>query len=531
MQRSVMRYLLGFTAIIIIICLLFSCANQVRPNGGQKDTTPPQIISSFPPNETVNFNSHTITMEFDEYVTVSASKIIVTPNLNKPLLIKNKGKRVEIEFQEELAPNTTYLIQFADAIKDVNEGNSIAADQFVLSTGTFLDSLELTGTVIDQQTGQWVGNATVALYNNKVSDSAIINAKPNYITKTDDQGKFKFKYLKNNKYKLFFLQDENNSQSWQQGESLGVVESVLVTDSVQSLTVFIYPQQEENQPVKQAKLRNGVLTWESGYVNMEHKWELLYPGNQTGLVYIKPKDDNIHQLWISPDVDSVSVVFNLGTLTDTVHAKSRSDDLAPLILLGKRNKNTSIALNPKKNIELTFNHVLNSMDQAQISVKENDSIPVQPDINTQNETISLSYNWKLNTSYFIEILPNTIKDWYNQQNTDTIRVLRRVGDENDYGNLEIKLENWTSNKSYELLLKNDAQKLISQKSVTDRTVLFKSLEAASYFITVFEDQNGNKTWNPGNVFSKLKSEPIYHYKAAIQVRGNWDVSITMKLED
>ena len=128
----------------LLLCLLISlfiasCANQVTPTGGKKDTTPPVVLDYEPDSATVFFDAQQITLVFDEYVQLNDvfNQVIVSPPLDATPEIKLKGKTVTINLNSELKQATTYTINFGQAIKDITEGNALENFTYVFSTGAF----------------------------------------------------------------------------------------------------------------------------------------------------------------------------------------------------------------------------------------------------------------------------------------------------------------------------------------------------------------------------------------------------------
>ena len=166
-------------SVLGVALITIKCA-QPRPlNGGTKDTTPPQITQSSPPNLSTGFNGHTIAMVFDEYIQIKSlnSELVVSPPLKYAVTYQLKGKRVFFNIKDTLLKNTTYNFNFGNAIVDLNESNPLDSNLFVISTGKKLDSGYISGFVKDAYTLKPVADATVILFNS-FEDSAIYNGNP-----------------------------------------------------------------------------------------------------------------------------------------------------------------------------------------------------------------------------------------------------------------------------------------------------------------------------------------------------------------
>ncbi len=201
--------LLALTLYCLQIVLLPSCANIVPPVGGARDSFPPVLIKANPAAASKNFQGKTITFQFDEYVEVQNAfeNVLVSPAQEKFPQIDSKLRNITVKLKDTLEPNTTYSINFGNAIKDINEGNVLTNFTYVFSTGNTIDSLQLEGTVQLAETGKADSTLLVVLYN-KLYDSAVAKEKPRFITRLDGKGHFKFDYLPGGTYNLFAFKDE-----------------------------------------------------------------------------------------------------------------------------------------------------------------------------------------------------------------------------------------------------------------------------------------------------------------------------------
>ena len=198
-----------------------SCAStKAAPSGGPKDTIPPVVVEMIPSANNVNFpvKDGKIEIEFDEYVVIKdANKnILLSPPLKKQVKTKIKGKSVIVSFPEQLDSNCTYSLYFGEAIADNNENNPYYGLSYSFSTGTEIDSLMLSGTVVDATTLFPIANATVALYL-QAKDSTVITTRPDAVARTDKWGYFTVKNLKDHPYHVFAFTDDNTNNRYDQG--------------------------------------------------------------------------------------------------------------------------------------------------------------------------------------------------------------------------------------------------------------------------------------------------------------------------
>ena len=145
----------GFCFVAIIVALIiYACANRGYPQGGEKDVTPPQVIKEVPESFSTNFKGKQIDNYFNEYLQLKDinKKFNMSPPMNKKTRLRLRTKNVRVTFQDSLKPNTTYTLDFADAIVDKTEGTPLGFYRYVFSTGPQLDSMELGGQVDDMET-------------------------------------------------------------------------------------------------------------------------------------------------------------------------------------------------------------------------------------------------------------------------------------------------------------------------------------------------------------------------------------------
>lgn len=201
--------------ILIAFCILtiFGCANRGSgPQGGPKDTTPPQLLKCTPENGSTNVSTNKIQLTFDEIVLVQSTfeKVLISPPQTSMAVIKASGHKVNVELQDTLKPNTTYTIDFTTAIVDNNERNELDGFTFSFATGDFIDTLKLSGTIVDAETLNPIPNLLVGIHSN-LHDSAFISLPFDRITKTNDEGKFTINNIREGEYNVFALADIGNN--------------------------------------------------------------------------------------------------------------------------------------------------------------------------------------------------------------------------------------------------------------------------------------------------------------------------------
>ena len=205
------KYPYWIAAFWIVLIAFGSCARRGAPTGGIKDTIPPVLVKAIPKNETTNFDGDEIELIFNEYIQARALKkeLIITPPIEEYDFYTNK-QRLYIELEEDLQDSTTYTFNFGEALQDLSEGN--AADNIVLafSTGNYIDSFQVTGNVQALLTQQPVEDVIVALYNTR-DTLDVFTGPPIYFAKTDEEGNYTIRYIKEGLYNVYAFVDENSN--------------------------------------------------------------------------------------------------------------------------------------------------------------------------------------------------------------------------------------------------------------------------------------------------------------------------------
>lgn len=224
------RHKILFLALITMIMGVFSCARMGQPDGGWYDETPPRILGSTPNDKGVNVKTRKISINFDEYIKVDnpTEKVIISPPQLETPEIKGEGKRITVELKDSLKSNTTYTIDFSDAISDNNEDNPLGNYTYSFSTGDHIDTLEVAGYVLDAETLEPIKGIMVGLYND-LSDTAFTTKPMLRVSRTDSRGHFVVKGIAPGEYRIYALQDaDNNYYRSQKSEQTAFSRDIIV---------------------------------------------------------------------------------------------------------------------------------------------------------------------------------------------------------------------------------------------------------------------------------------------------------------
>jgi hypothetical protein len=225
------------------------CANIIPPEGGPRDTTAPVLVTALPKDSTIAFNAKKIVLTFNEYVTVDdiQKNLLVNPLPQQSPIVESKLRNVTVLLKDSLLANTTYSINFGQAIKDVNEGNPIKNYTYVFTTGNTIDNGTLSGRVVLAKNGKTDSALLVVLHKN-LNDSAIKKLRPNYVAKLNGKGYFEFKHLPQGPYKIYIVPDDYNKR-YDDSTKMFAFYDTTVTAGTDSLKLYAYQQYEkEDKP-------------------------------------------------------------------------------------------------------------------------------------------------------------------------------------------------------------------------------------------------------------------------------------------
>ena len=225
-MRSSWRYWLVMVAVGV---LLAACASIGSPEGGPRDYTPPQIVKTSPGAGSVNFKGNKVEIVFDEIVNLKdqQKKVIVSPAPRTQPLIRAVGKKLTVEFREPLEENTTYVIDFSNAIEDNNESNQLDGYTFAFSTGDEIDTLAVSGIVLRAKDLEPMQHVIVGLHSN-LDDTAFTNVPLERVSRTNDRGQFTIRNLKPGNYHVFALNDADGDYRMARTEDIAFLDEVIV---------------------------------------------------------------------------------------------------------------------------------------------------------------------------------------------------------------------------------------------------------------------------------------------------------------
>ncbi|MCP9198969.1 Ig-like domain-containing protein [Gramella sp. GC03-9] len=526
------RKIPGYILVLISLFSLIQCAKRGMPEGGPIDEEPPKFIKANPENYTTNFDKKEIRIFFDEYIKLDKpqQQIIISPPMDPKPNIMPLGlarKDIKIEIFDTLEENTTYAINFGKSIVDNNEGNPYDYFKYVFSTGSYIDSLIVTGTVKDASLKEPSGAISIMLYevDSTYTDSIVFKDTPRYITYSQDSTfTFSLENLKEGSYKMVGLLDKNSNYLYNpKSEKIGFVERTITlpTDSVFQITVF--KEELEFAPKRPSILKgNQILFGYEGSPDLDSlSINLLNPkpeGYISRVVKDAEKDSLYYWYNIRPESDSLTFEVVTPTTRDTLLAR-----------LGKLERDSLKVTTQTGSLTDDFKFKANTpiieYNEELVSIMDQDSVQVP--FNTafdplKNELV-LKFEKAPASNYQVSALPGAITDLFMATN-DTIVQSMRTKALTDYGTVILNFQDLDSFPVIVQLTDTRGKVLAEQYSESTSNFTFRYLNPGDYLVKVIFDSNENRKWDTGNYLKKVQPEVIKYFTDTLEVRANWDTN-------
>ncbi|RCS27755.1 hypothetical protein DUT90_02630 [Polaribacter sp. WD7] len=522
-----------FFYISLTIIILTSCARTGRPEGGPRDETPPLFVIANPPYETIEFKGKEIKLTFNEFIKLKDinKQLIVSPPLKNPLLITPQGaatKKLSLKILDTLRENTTYIINFGNAVEDNNEGNTLEAFKYVFSTGSYIDSLTTTGTVKDAFTTEDLKSTNVLLYkiDTAYTDSIIYKKKPNYVTNTLDTTNFIFTNLRKGKYLMVALKEKSSDYIFDpKTDKIGFYSDTITLpkDSIIDKPIMVFKEISQYKFKRAKEVSKGkiVFGYEGEPKNFSVKLTSNTPNNFKSISKFETKTDTLNY-WFTPfEADSLNFIISNDNFLDTVTVKLRKKKIDSLLL----QSTISRTLNFRDTLFIMSNNPMVEVDTTKITLITKDSIPVpykKIDSDKENKTAFI-FKKKPEQTYKMTILPAAFTDIYAQQN-DTLQLGFNTKEIEDYGRITFTINNKTNkNLIIDLLSGKNKEELIERNIVTksSKNLVFDMLEPKTYFVRAIIDTNKNGRWDTGNFLEKKQPETIIYFEGKLELRANY----------
>lgn len=464
----------------ILIAALFipftftGCANIIPPSGGPRDTIPPRLVMAVPKDSILQFNANKILLTFDEYVDVKdvQKNLIVSPSPKSTPIIKNHLKNITIQLKDTLHPNTTYSINFGNAIRDVNEGNILKSFIYVFSTGNQLDTFSFRGKVVLAETGKTDSTLIVVLHEN-LNDTAIIKDVPEYYARVNGKGNFVFRFLPAKTFAAYVLPDDYSKRYDDSTKMFAFLDSGITIGPHTPMVAF-YAFEAAKKKEKAAKTT---------------------APSAAKLIKNKERNEEQKRLRFSLNLDN-----------------------------GKQD-----LLNPA--LQIKFSTPLDTLNIAGIELLDTLFKPIKTyivQLDTTKTICSITYPWR-EAEHFILILQKDVATDTNHiqlARADTIRFATK--NESDYGSLRIRFNHLDlARHPVVQLLQNNT--IVESIPITSNEIYRKLYRPGDYDLRILYDTNQNGVWNAGNFKKHLQPEIVQDLDKKIVLKNNWDNEYELNL--
>lgn len=587
MKRLIRKVL----AVVTVIVALYSCASIGRPDGGPLDETPPRFIGSTPAAGALNNTKTKVSLSFDEFIKLEKAneKVVISPPQVQQPEIKASGKKISVNLLDSLKPNTTYTIDFSDAIVDNNEGNPLGNFAFTFSTGSAIDTMEVSGTLLEASNLEPVKGMLVGMHSN-LSDTAFTKLPFDRVARTDSRGHFTIRGVAPGKYRIFGLMDADQNFAFsQKSEALAFNDSLVIprweerirqdTTWVDSLTIDTVVERKytyylpDNVILRSFKedlfsqylVKNERLTPEKFTLYFAAKADTLpvlkglnFDERDAFIIEKNLTNDTIHY-WVKDSLlykqDTLSLSLNY-LYTDTLNQLVPRTDTLNLVAKTvkkavdepkkkKKKKGEEEEPEPTKflhvstyipstmdvydYISLSFDKPIASFDSAAIHLKQKvDTLWEDIPFTFEQDSLQLR---KYNLYYEWE----PTREYEFSVDSTAFHGIYGLFTDKIKQNIKVRsLEeygaiyfNVSGCDSIAFVELLDTQdKVVRKVPVVNGQADFYFLNPGKYCARLINDTNGNGVWDSGEYETKRQPEMVYYYPQILEPKANWEVEQT-----
>lgn len=585
-----MKFSINSIISLVIITILASCATMVRPDGGPRDTTPPIAKSFKPENGAMNMHQEKIVIKFDEYIVLKklTQQLVVSPPMIENPKISVRGKSLIIELPDSLRENTTYTIFFGDAVVNYKENIPVKNFAYYFSTGSIVDSLQLSGFAVNAFDNSAYEELFVMLYKS-MDDSVLYKNKPYYLTKTEKNGDFFIDNLAPGNYQIYAIKDANRNYIYdQEDEEIAFLDTLI---SPYHKSIFEPDTNAEGKKIeKDIPEKVGLFVFHP----IPREIKLLdyreLPPNKVIFKFNRGvKDFKIIPMGFKSDTiwhtevygknrDSVTVFF-MGLNMDTINVRitdgEHNLDTLELVLKKKKKKRFISAREQKKldkaklerekdpnykpppkvvtkigfktnirssfpffgEIQFKFRIPLNKFNKDRIHIyKMVDTllIPIKVDAwisdTINNMKINIRAKFDERQKYKLIIADGCFYDIYNSTN-DTIDKSFTTTEMREYGSFDLDVKYDGKHPLIIQLLNSKDAVLVENFIDSSQKIVYPYLKGAKYKVKAIVDENNNGKWDTGDFDDRIQPERVYFINKSIDIRANWDTEHVWTIED
>lgn len=578
---------LGSLFVVAAALLLAACASIGRPEGGPRDMTPPVMVSSTPAPGSVNVSNGRIDIIFDENITLDdpMNKIVVSPPQKKQAQISSNGRRVRITLRDTLRDSTTYTVDLADAVRDLNEGNILDGLAIDFSTGPSIDTLMISGIVFEGRTLEPAQGMIVGVYSTPVADTALTTLPMDRITKTNALGRFTIRNLKPGSYRVFAINDLNHDFHWDRSEDIAFLDrdispSTMAVEVTDTFTDAAGNDSLVTRPATRFLPDDILLTW------FNENYKPLYlvkherPDARRLTLEMSTRSDSLPQLTLLNTVRAGARLDREAVLQSSPGLDSLTYWLRDTTLIGSDTLKIAaryLHTDTLDNITFTTDTLTFALRQPKKKKKrdeETDSVPKLEFVNIgissrQPQDLNMPLLFETSTptasidsaGFRIEELVDSVwmpvaakipsppdslqpmrllteMTWKPKTKyrvtIDSLAVTDIYGNHNrpfvqevsthaieDYAALFFNIGDLGPDSAIVELLSSD--KPVRLEPVRNGVATFEYVTPGAYYARLFIDRNHNGRWDTGSVADTLQPEDVFYFSKKLNLKKNWDV--------
>lgn len=584
--RLIKNTIFAILSILFIVCGFYACASQATPTGGDYDVTPPAFVRSTPEPNTIQFTGNKIELYFDEYISIDKpnEKLIITPPQHKNPVIKSLGKRISVELKDSLVANTTYTFDFTDAIIDNNEQNALEGFTFAFSTGEVLDSLVVSGILLNAENLEPMPNIMVGLHSNP-DDTAFTKTPFLRTSKTNDRGRFWIRNIAPGEYRIFALQDMNRDYMFNQPQEAIAFYDKLIVPSFEpavrqdtlwldSLTIDTIRQvnytrftpddivlmlfNETFEPQYLAKSerlnqRQFAISFASEHgfppeVNLLdtviHDWYVREYGPDPYMFTYWITDSLIYQrdtLKLELDYLADDSLYKLVAHRDTLKLNLKKKPADEKKKNSSRKDSLNIAINISNlaevydTLKFTFSEPVTIFTEEMVTFQQKvDTLWEDRKLRLRQDSLNprlyySDFRFTYGGEYRVELDSMMVKSVYEHWNTPVSSTFKaRI--EEEYGHIYVMIHGNDGRPGLGQLL-DAGDNVVKESLLVDGELSFENLKPGKYYLRYIDDLNNNGKWDTGYYAEKEQPEPVYYFESFFEVRQyseieqNWNIKV------
>ena len=513
------EYITQLIVALIVSIIFTSCAQVGTPTGGGIDNEPPIILEMIPQPGSTGVKTDKggmISVTFDEYVNVKSlnSQLLVSPLLPQGLQWTMKGKTVTFVWNDELEEDKTYVFQFGDAVVDIREGNSVDNFVYAFSTGDHLDTLSVSGSVVDVFTSEPKSGVRVLMYDaSTTSDSIYLGAKPMFVGTTNESGVFSISYLPSGRYKIMAIEDNDRNYVLTPGEGLAIFEEDVVVDGNVIIETPLRMQKTNEEGVKYFEKSNrdslGLVSIVlSGGLNF---FDII---ETDGLEFFH-KDENLWVMSGDNEGDGGDIVW---CGNDTLNFEEIEVVQMEEFTSVKGPEGKVVSSNKA---EFIFSRPLENVADSMFELVMSDSLLLELDSIYIDELypfkVSVEGKFKRGNSFELRVAPGGVSGYGGVVFSDTVSFKWSVFEKKELGELRVTIDKtgWVE------LLASNGVSVATKKLNATGFVVFNDLTPGTYQLKWTSDPDGDGIWEGVNLLHWRSPDEAQLLKSKVKIKADW----------